>query len=51
LEGSTAATHFAASQPNITRFDFDALLILHSDLIDGGITYDGRKIQLGTMQD
>src|SRR5690625_431189 len=46
--GITAAAHFAASQPNITRFDFDAPLMLREDLIDGGIKYDGRKIKLGT---
>ncbi|KGP74610.1 mandelate racemase/muconate lactonizing enzyme family protein [Pontibacillus yanchengensis] len=42
--GVTAAAHFAASQRNITRVDFDAPLMLSKDLIDGGINYDGRHI-------
>ncbi|WP_353856040.1 dipeptide epimerase [Bacillus sp. Bos-x628] len=42
--GITAAAHFAASQPNITRYDFDAPLMLTEDLIDGGIVYQGKNI-------
>jgi o-succinylbenzoate synthase len=43
--GISAAAHFAASQPNITRFDFDAPLMLAEDIVEGGITYDGRHIR------
>ncbi|MFS0782595.1 mandelate racemase/muconate lactonizing enzyme family protein [Bacillus sp. 1P06AnD] len=42
--GLTAAAHLAASQKNITRFDLDAALMLKSDPLDGGISYDGRHI-------
>ncbi|WP_188456654.1 dipeptide epimerase [Virgibacillus oceani] len=45
--GITAAAHFAASQPNVTRYDFDAPLMLADDLIEGGITYKGSSIDLG----
>lgn len=38
--GITAAAHFAASQPNIRYFDFDAPLMLKNDLIVGGVIYD-----------
>lgn len=44
--GITAAAHFAASQPNITRFDFDAPLMLAKDIVAGGIVYEGRTIRL-----
>lgn len=44
--GITAAAHFAASSVNITRFDFDAPLLLAKDLVPGGIVYEGRKIKL-----
>jgi len=44
--GITAAAHFAASQPNVTRFDFDAPLMLQEDIVSGGIVYEGRKIYL-----
>lgn len=47
--GITAAAHFAASQPNITYYDFDAPLMLDGDLIQGGITYEKSKIQLGEV--
>ncbi|MEH6941402.1 mandelate racemase/muconate lactonizing enzyme family protein [Bacillus sp. JJ722] len=40
----SAAAHFAASQRNITRFDFDAPLLLAQDPIQGGVCYEGRKI-------
>ncbi|MCM3638660.1 dipeptide epimerase [Sporosarcina luteola] len=44
--GITAAAHFAASQPNITRFDFDAPLMLAKDIVEGGIVYGGRVIRM-----
>ncbi|MGG1245909.1 L-Ala-D/L-Glu epimerase [Bacillus spizizenii] len=44
--GITAAAHFAASKRNITRFDFDAPLMLKTDVIKGGITYSGSKIAM-----
>lgn len=44
--GITAAAHFAASQPNISRFDFDAPLMLAEDIVPGGIIYEGRKIRM-----
>ena len=44
--GITAAAHFAASQPNVTRFDFDAPLMLAKDIVPGGIVYEGRTIHL-----
>lgn len=45
--GITAAAHFAASQPNIKYFDFDAPLMLAGDLIEGGITYKESLITFG----
>lgn len=42
--GLTAAAHFAASQRNITRYDFDAPLMLAQQTIDGGIQYSGCVI-------
>ncbi|PLR95205.1 dipeptide epimerase [Bacillus sp. T33-2] len=42
--GITAAAHFAASKKNITRFDFDAPLMLAKDIVRGGIVYTGREI-------
>lgn len=44
--GITAAAHFAASSPNVTRFDFDAPLLLTKDIIPGGIIYKGRQMHL-----
>lgn len=44
--GITAAAHFAASKKNITRFDFDAPLMLAKESISGGIQYNGRIITL-----
>jgi len=38
----TAAAHFAASKKNVTRYDFDAPLMLHQDDVVGGVMYDGR---------
>lgn len=46
--GITAAAHFAASKKNITRFDFDAPLMFAKEIVDGGISYFGRKIVLPT---
>ncbi|WP_156290890.1 mandelate racemase/muconate lactonizing enzyme family protein [Oceanobacillus salinisoli] len=45
--GITAAAHFAASQPNVTRFDFDAPLMLAGDIARGGIAYNGSIIDFG----
>ena len=42
--GISAAAHFAASRKNITRYDFDAPLMLAEDIVEGGIIYSGRKI-------
>ncbi|GHH96754.1 dipeptide epimerase [Neobacillus kokaensis] len=42
--GITAAAHFAASKKNITRYDFDAPLMLSKNMIDGGIRYNQRFI-------
>lgn len=42
--GITAAAHFAASKKNITRFDFDAPLMLSEKIIDGGVMYKGNMI-------
>ncbi|WP_108670251.1 mandelate racemase/muconate lactonizing enzyme family protein [Peribacillus acanthi] len=42
--GITAAAHFAASKKNITRFDFDAPLMLANDIVTGGISYEGKRI-------
>lgn len=46
--GITAAAHFAASQPNITRYDFDAPLMLSEDVVAGGVVYTGRNVALNT---
>ncbi|MBU0903619.1 MAG: dipeptide epimerase [Firmicutes bacterium] len=43
--GISAAAHFAASQPNITRYDFDAPLMLAEDIVEGGVIYEGRIIR------
>ncbi|MBN6187810.1 dipeptide epimerase [Aneurinibacillus sp. BA2021] len=42
----TAAAHFAASKRNITRFDFDAPLMMAKDIVDGGVLYAGRVLTL-----
>ncbi|MGE6752784.1 dipeptide epimerase [Rossellomorea sp. NPDC071047] len=47
--GITAAAHFAASKKNVTRFDFDAPLMLAKDIVMGGIEYNGRKITMPTQ--
>ncbi|MDX1805557.1 MAG: dipeptide epimerase [Paenisporosarcina sp.] len=47
--GISAAAHFAASQPNVTRFDFDAPLMLAEDIVEGGITYEGRHIRFSKL--
>jgi len=44
--GITAAAHFAASKQNLTRFDFDAPLMLAKEMVEGGIHYNGRVITL-----
>jgi L-alanine-DL-glutamate epimerase-like enolase superfamily enzyme len=44
--GITAAAHFAASKQNLTRFDFDAPLMLAKEMVEGGIHYNGRLITL-----
>ena len=44
--GVTAAAHFAASQPNVTRFDLDAPLMLAQDIVVDGIVYEGKIIHL-----
>lgn len=44
--GITAAAHFAASSRNITRYDFDAPLMLAHDFLEGGVTYEGKQIRL-----
>ncbi|MFG6115159.1 mandelate racemase/muconate lactonizing enzyme family protein [Halobacillus sp. MO56] len=46
--GITAACHFAASQKNVTRYDFDAPLMLADDVLDGGVQYQGKYIHLST---
>jgi len=38
----TAAAHFAASKRNVTRFDFDAPLMMRHDPCVGGVQYEGR---------
>ena len=45
--GITAAAHFAASHPNVTRYDLDAPLMLVSDIAIGGISYKNNQIILG----
>lgn len=44
--GISAAAHFAASKKNITRYDFDAPLMLSKDIINGGVIYQGRNIRI-----
>ncbi len=44
--GITAAAHFAASQKNVTRVDFDAPLMLSGDPILGGVIYSGQTVHL-----
>jgi o-succinylbenzoate synthase len=44
--GISAAAHFAASKKNITRFDFDAPLMLKQDIFQGGLRYEKNKIYL-----
>lgn len=47
--GITAAAHFAASQSNVTRFDFDAPLMLTKDVVVGGIQYEGKSIRFSPL--
>ncbi|TFD99825.1 dipeptide epimerase [Jeotgalibacillus salarius] len=42
--GISAAAHFAASQRNITRYDFDAPLLLARDIVNGGIHFKQARI-------
>lgn len=44
--GITAAAHFAASHPAVTRFDFDAPLMLSDDILEGGMHYVGKGDQI-----
>ncbi|MGP4073086.1 mandelate racemase/muconate lactonizing enzyme family protein [Piscibacillus sp. B03] len=44
--GITAAAHFAASQPNITRYDFDAPLMLNDEAVFGGVKYSKNVMTL-----
>ncbi|WCK55570.1 dipeptide epimerase [Aneurinibacillus sp. Ricciae_BoGa-3] len=44
--GISAGVHFAASKKNITRYDFDAPLMLLHDPLTGGVEYNGRIIRL-----
>ncbi|ARF14456.1 mandelate racemase/muconate lactonizing enzyme family protein [Sporosarcina ureae] len=44
--GVTAAAHIAASQPNITRVDLDAPLLLADELSAGGVHYYGSRMEL-----
>lgn len=44
--GITAAVHFAASQKNVTKFDFDAPLMLKEDIVEGGIRYHAGTITI-----
>ncbi|WP_028782748.1 mandelate racemase/muconate lactonizing enzyme family protein [Thalassobacillus devorans] len=46
--GITAACHFAASQKNVTRYDFDAPLMLADDVLEGGVEYRGKDIHLSS---
>lgn len=42
--GISAAAHFAAGQKNVTRFDFDAPLMLSGEITGGGIRYTGSAV-------
>ncbi|MYL31084.1 dipeptide epimerase [Halobacillus halophilus] len=44
--GITAAAHFAASQKNITKVDFDAPLMLATDPVEGGVQYNQAVMTL-----
>ena len=43
--GVTAAAHIAASQPNITRVDLDAPLLLAEGFSAGGVLYQGSHME------
>ena len=43
--GVTAAAHIAASQPNITRVDLDAPLLLVEEFSAGAVLYNGSKME------
>lgn len=42
--GITAAAHFAASQPNVQFYDFDAPLMLAEDIVTGGVIYQASSM-------
>jgi o-succinylbenzoate synthase len=42
----TAACHFAAAEPNVTRCDLDAPLMLAADPVEGGARYQGKRVFL-----
>ncbi|MBM7579151.1 dipeptide epimerase [Jeotgalibacillus terrae] len=42
--GISAAAHFAASQRIITRYDFDAPLLLAEDIVGGGVQFDRARM-------
>ena len=42
----SAAAHFAASKKNIVAVDLDAPLMLRRDVIEGGVTYQGRVLSM-----
>ncbi|MBN8234227.1 dipeptide epimerase [Halobacillus kuroshimensis] len=44
--GITAAAHFAASQKNVTKVDFDAPLMLTADPVEGGVHYNQAVMTL-----
>nr|WP_231293213.1 enolase C-terminal domain-like protein [Sporosarcina sp. P33] len=43
--GVTAAAHAAASQPNITRVDLDAPLLLKQEFDAGGVRYNRAQLE------
>ncbi|MCA0988241.1 dipeptide epimerase [Guptibacillus algicola] len=48
--GITAAAHFAASQRNITRYDFDAPLMFKEENVEGGVTYNKSMITFNSQR-
>ncbi|WP_010631515.1 mandelate racemase/muconate lactonizing enzyme family protein [Sporolactobacillus vineae] len=42
----TAACQFAAAERNVTRCDLDAPLMLAADPVEGGVSYQGKRIFL-----
>ncbi|MDV6377294.1 dipeptide epimerase [Sporosarcina sp. GW1-11] len=47
--GVTAAAHLAASQPNVTRVDLDAPLLVMDEFTAGGLKYQGSVIEFDGM--